>query len=65
MNEIFTPAETSINHGISQVFDYGIGMSCLGLFCLASVVLNIYLLWILKTILPLLGELKEAMKHAE
>lgn len=33
-----------LNGGISQIFDYGVGMSALGLFLAASLLLNIFLL---------------------
>lgn len=55
--------QEAVNHGISQLFDYGIGMSALGLFLIASITLNVYLIRFYPKLLTILGEVKEALKH--
>lgn len=57
-----------VSVGISQLFDYGIGMTTIALFLVASLILNVYLLrWILKgvggQILAAMAALKEALNH--
>lgn len=37
--------EEIVNSGLSQVFEYGIAMTTLSLFLIASVALNAFLLW--------------------
>lgn len=59
MNEMYGPI---IQHGISQTFDYGIGMTCISLCLIASVALNIFFTWIFSKAIPLIIELKKALK---
>jgi len=62
---IYGPAQNAVNSGISQVFNYGIGMTALGLFLAASVLLNVWLLKqffkIITGITPMLAVIKEKL----
>lgn len=62
--EVFGPAQQAINNGISQTFDYGIGMSVMSLFLITSISLNVYLIRFYPKLLILLGQIKELL-HAD
>lgn len=63
--ETYGPIQGVVNHGLSQTFDYGIGMTCLMLFLIGSIVLNYFALrFIFNTVAKLsemIGELKEIL----
>jgi hypothetical protein len=61
--EMYGPVQQSVSNGVSQLFDYGIGMTALALFLCASVVLNVYLIRFYPKLLMLLGQIKELLDH--